>query len=121
MLQRRPVAQHDTPRRGQRDERHSFQIRERARHRLDGEPKIIRNVPTGHRQHDVIAAIEPIGHLDEQRGEALVGALEHQPSAVARAFELAAGEDPELPRHVVFRGGQRDDGAPLDRHQGWHR
>lgn len=45
MLQRRPVAQHDTPRRGQRDERHSFQIRERARHRLDGEPKIIRSVP----------------------------------------------------------------------------
>jgi len=111
LSQRRPVAQHDAPRRRQRDQRHFLQLRERARHCLDREPEIVRNILASHRQIDAVPATEAISHLDEKGCNALLGALHHQHDVVARALEFAAGEDPKLPRDVVLLGSERDEGA----------
>ncbi len=95
-----------------------LELGQRARNGLDREPEIIGDVLTRHRQfHDI--AGKPVGHVDQEGGDALLRGLDQQHGVTARMFEFATGQRPELVGDIaVLRGGRQHRGAPHHDHMG---
>src|SRR5271166_1296493 len=90
-------------------------LRDRPRHRLNCESEIIRDVLTSHRQLDLVAARNSLGHHSQEGHHPLSGAeAPEQQHMLLHALKFPRGMRPELTYYVAVPRCERHYGAALD-------
>ena len=112
--QRSTVAELDAPRGLERNHTRLHEMRERARHRFDGEAEIVGDVLARHRQLDRGAAGAAVGHLEQEARNALLRALDQDQRMLLHALQLAYRQGPELLGEIGFMLGAGHHACALD-------
>src|SRR5215472_9670699 len=93
-------------------------LRDGARNRLDGQPKIVCNILARHRKFEFVRGGKPLGHFKEKAGNPLLSALNQKHHALLNPVQFASREVPQLPGGFAIPFGQRNDRATPDHRHG---